>query len=269
MDPIYMTCTLTRKVTIPINMVGSNLEYTLRKTISNEIAGKCVPEGFVSPLSIKLLTYTCGTVHANMVVFTCVFTCEVANPVEGHILNCVIENVTKAGLKCKLDTADDVSPCVIFVAKDHHFMDEEFNKKNVGEKITVQVIGQRFELNDRFISILGSFINAQTDQPEDASSDASSDASPDEPAPKEPKSKNPAAEPKKTKSKKTDKPAAEEPAPTKTKSKKTDKPAAEEPAPKKPKSKKTDKPAAEEPAAEEPAADEPAPKKPKSKKTEE
>ena len=237
MDPIYMTCTLTRKVTIPINMVGSNLEYTLRKTISNEIAGKCVPEGFVSPLSIKLLTYTCGTVHANMVVFTCVFTCEVANPVEGHILNCVIENVTKAGLKCKLDTADDVSPCVIFVAKDHHFMDEEFNKKNVGEKITVQVIGQRFELNDRFISILGSFINAQTDQPEDASSDASSDASPDEPAPKEPKSK------------KTDKPAeepaAEEPA--------AEEPAADEPAPKKPKSKKTD--------AE--------PKKPKSKKTEE
>ena len=237
MDSIYLSCILTRKITIPITMVDSNLEHTLHRTILKELAGKCIPEGFVKPNSIRLITYTCGTVNGNMVVFTCVFNCDVANPVEGHILKCVVENVTKAGLKCKLDI-QGVSPCVVFVARDHHYMDEEFNK-NIGDKITVKVIGQRFELNDKFISIIGSLINEtekhepdveeipNTDEPEPPKETPSEDEPPKETpkksktpksksvSPKEtpkkskPPSKSPKETPKKSKKKIRDKPLEE------------------------------------------------------------
>ena len=124
-----------------------------------------MPEGFVDPDTIVLVTHTCGTVNGNMVSFTCVFNCNVANPVEGHILLCIVENNTKAGLKCRLDIQGK-SPCVVFVARDHHNIDDEINKKVVGEKITVKVIGQRFELYDKFISIIGSLILVEPDQGE-------------------------------------------------------------------------------------------------------
>ena len=181
MDSIYMPCTLTRKVTIPISMVDPHLESTLLSTIVKELAGKCMPEGFVDPDTIVLVTYTCGTVNGNMVSFTCVFNCNVANPVEGHILLCIVENNTKAGLKCRLDIQGK-SPCVVFVARDHHNIDDEINKKVVGEKITVKVIGQRFELYDKFISIIGSLILVEHDEPEEGEPD---DAEPDDVEPVE------------------------------------------------------------------------------------
>lgn len=196
MDSIYIPCTLTRKVTIPIHMIKNNLEHTLHETILKEISGKCMPEGFVNPGTIRLLTYTCGTVHGNMVVFTCLFTCSVANPVEGQLLKCVIENVTKAGLKCRLDAS--FSPCVIFVARDHHYMDEEFNKKKIHQKITVKVIGQRFELNDKFISVIGSVVTESPDKPDDEPQEE------EEPPAEEPPTAEPQDEPQ-------DEPPADEP----------------------------------------------------------
>lgn len=202
MDSIYIPCTLTRKVTIPIHMIKHNLEHTLHETILKEISGKCMPEGFVNPGTIRLLTYTCGTVHGNMVVFTCLFTCSVANPVEGQLLKCVIENVTKAGLKCRLDAS--FSPCVIFVARDHHYMDEEFNKKKIHQKITVKVIGQRFELNDKFISVIGSVVTESPDKPDDEPQE-------EEPQEEEPPTEEaPAEEPPPTEEPPADEPPAEE-----------------------------------------------------------
>ena len=66
-------------------------------------------------------------IHGSNVMFDVVFTCMVANPVEGQELNCIVDNITKAGLKCRLDT-EETSPFVIFVARDHHYNNDNINK---------------------------------------------------------------------------------------------------------------------------------------------
>ena len=42
----------------------------------------------------------------------------------------------------------------MFIARDHHYNSESFNEIKEGDKFTARVIGQRFELNDKYISII-------------------------------------------------------------------------------------------------------------------
>jgi len=95
--------------------------------------------------------------RGNNVMFEVVFECDVCFPVEGMIIPCVAKNITKAGIRC--ESANDMpSPVVVFIAKDHHYNSAMFNEVKDGDKINVKVIGQRFELNDKYISIIGELV---------------------------------------------------------------------------------------------------------------
>jgi hypothetical protein len=73
------------------------------------------------------------------------------------LISCVAKNITKAGIRA--ESANDVpSPVVVFIAKDHHYNISYFNEVKEGDKITVRVIGQRFELNDKYVSVIGELI---------------------------------------------------------------------------------------------------------------
>jgi hypothetical protein len=73
------------------------------------------------------------------------------------IVPCVAKNITKAGIRA--ESANDVpSPIIVFLAKDHHFNLAQFAEVQEGDKINVRVIGQRFELNDKYISIIAELV---------------------------------------------------------------------------------------------------------------
>ena len=46
----------------------------------------------------------------------------------------------------------------VFVARDHHYKSTYFNSIKEGEKIRIRVIGQRYELNDKYISIIAELV---------------------------------------------------------------------------------------------------------------
>ena len=50
------------------------------------------------------------------------------------------------------------SPVIVFIAKDHHYNIQKFNEIQVGDIINVRVIGQRFELNDKYVSVIGELV---------------------------------------------------------------------------------------------------------------
>ena len=90
-------------------------------------------------------------------MFEVVFECDVCFPVEGMNMQCVAKNITKAGIRA--ESADEVpSPVVVFIAKDHHYNVSHFSEIKEGDKINVTVIGQRFELNDKYVSIIGKLV---------------------------------------------------------------------------------------------------------------
>ena len=154
---IYSKGLLTRKIAVPIKYVGGNLKEMLEKKISSEIEGRCIPEGYVKMHSVKLLTYSSGKItNGNFISFEVVFECQICLPVEGMLIECKSKNITKAGIKAEIE--DDDSPVVIFIARDHHYMTPYFSTITEDQDIKVRVIGQRFELNDKAISIIAELV---------------------------------------------------------------------------------------------------------------
>ena len=160
---IYSEVLIAQRVPISILHIGDNIKQTLEKTIAKNIEGKCIVEGYVKPLSCKVMSYSSGELSGSDVMFVVIVECQVCCPVEGMNIVCVVNNITEsAGIKAETD--DTPSPVIIYVARDHHFKNAEFSKVNVGDKINVRVIGQRFELNDKYVSVIAEFIDGATDK---------------------------------------------------------------------------------------------------------
>jgi DNA-directed RNA polymerase subunit E'/Rpb7 len=158
LESIYSRCLINRKVMLPITAIGRNLAETIEQNVRTTFEGKCIIEGFVKVNSIKIVTYSSGTIErGNIIAFEVVFECEVCFPVEGMIINCVAKNITKAGIRA--ESADESpSPIIVFLVKDHHYNVPYFMEVEEGQQINVRIIGQKFELNDKYISIIGELV---------------------------------------------------------------------------------------------------------------
>ncbi len=99
---------------------------------------------------------------SNYVVFEVAFECLVCSPVEGMHIECVAKNITKAGIRA--ETNEDPSPVVVFVSRDHHYASTYFSSIKADQDIKVRVIGQRFELNDKYISVIAELIEPREEK---------------------------------------------------------------------------------------------------------
>tara|TARA_Y100000389_G_scaffold205058_1_gene262556 strand:+ start:2446 stop:3021 length:576 start_codon:yes stop_codon:yes gene_type:complete len=153
---IYSNMLITRNIPVSINNVGTGIKETLEKMVSSTIEGKCIVEGFVKPDSTKIVTNSSGIIKGNNINFEVVFESQVCCPVEGMHINCIAKNITKAGIRA--ETKDDPSPVVIFISRDHHYTSPYFTSVKENQEIKVRVIGQRFELNDKYISVIAELL---------------------------------------------------------------------------------------------------------------
>lgn len=153
---IFMPSMITKRVTLPMSNIGSNIKPTLEKLIATQVEGKCIVEGYIKPGSVKVLTFSNGMLQSDNVIFEVVFECLVCSPVEGMLIDVVSKNITKAGIRAEYDSQP--SPIEVFVARDHHYKSSYFASIKEGDKIRIRIIGQRYELNDKYISIIAELV---------------------------------------------------------------------------------------------------------------
>ena len=70
-----------------------------------------------------------------------------------------MKNITKAGIRAETD--EQSSPVVVFIARDHHHNNETFSEIKVDDSINMRVIGIRYELNDKYISVIGEYVETK------------------------------------------------------------------------------------------------------------
>lgn len=150
---VFIKCVSTEKLCVSLSNIGGNITNTLKEILSKNIEGKCGENGYVKEGSVGILSYSNGVCKGSTIVFDIVYECEVCNPVQGMNIECIVKNITKAGIRAELEGYDN-SPIVIFIARDHHYSIKEFSSINEGEKIQITVVGQRFELNDKYVSVI-------------------------------------------------------------------------------------------------------------------
>ena len=153
---LYMQNILSRKVQLPFVSIGANLVEIILTKLKDELEGKCVHEGFIKPDSIRILNNSAGQIQGKNVNFVVLFECLICRPVEGMKFKVSVKNVTKAGIRC--ETKVGVSPIVVFIARDHHFKDKQFANIKVDDDVNVRVIGIRYELNDKYISVIAELV---------------------------------------------------------------------------------------------------------------
>ena len=160
---VYCKSQITKTIMLPISAVGKGIHETIERTVGSMVESKCIVEGFVKKGSVRVITYSSGLLKGENVLFDVVFECEVCYPVSGMLLNCVAKNITKAGIRAESAT-DIPTPVVVFIAKDHHYNIAHFNDVKEGDKINVRIIGQRFELNDKYVSIIGELVKPSVEK---------------------------------------------------------------------------------------------------------
>lgn len=157
---MYRRELLTCKIPLEFVHVGNSTKRNLERWVQQEMEGRCSVEGFIRPNSTNVLTYSSGRIVGHRVLFDVGFECQVCTPVEGHMITCIVENATKAGVRAKMKTRDDEpSPVDVFCARDHHHDNSYFLSLKEGDEITVRVIGQRYELNDPMISVIAQVLH--------------------------------------------------------------------------------------------------------------
>jgi len=150
---VYGISQITKNIMLPISAIGKNIHQTIERTISSMVEGKCIVEGFVKTGSVRVITYSSGLLKGANVLFDVVFECDVCYPVSGMLLNCVAKNITKAGIRAE-SSEETPSPFVLFIARDHFYSSDYFNSIEENEKFVARVIAQRFELNDKYVSVI-------------------------------------------------------------------------------------------------------------------
>ena len=127
--------------------------------IKTTIEGRCIGEGYVIPDSVLLVErskisfpHESLQLHYSMNVR---YEYTLCNPNPGIILECVIVTKNKIGILGKLK--DDKSPLVILVPSDLCDTPEKveiIKKSEKGDIVNVQVIGKKFEQNDKKITVI-------------------------------------------------------------------------------------------------------------------
>lgn len=163
-NSLYHSTCIRRKWCIPFSDVPNfnHIEEFLLNSVSNEIEGMCITEGFVQPGSCRLRSYSIGIFAAGNIRFNLEIECMICSPKEGDIISCIAKTATHAGIRAHACT--NPSPVVIYISREMH--DANANARLIsnhmsidtikpGDVMQVRVVGRRFELNDKHVSVIG------------------------------------------------------------------------------------------------------------------
>jgi DNA-directed RNA polymerase subunit E'/Rpb7 len=157
-NSIFNRALLTTKIVLTITEIGSNIKHVLEQHIANRVHNKCQAEGFIRSDTIMIQSYSAGLVKGVRQEFQVVYECLVCYPTEGMIIdNVECKNNSLAGIRAFYhDPSSDTTPLEIFLAKDFHYNNTQYDKIKEGDTFSVRVIGIRFELNDSHITVMAS-----------------------------------------------------------------------------------------------------------------
>lgn len=161
---LYSKILISKIINLDYNLVSTNIQDIFSTYLKHNIEGICINEGYVQPDSCKVISFTAGTiVRGNLVLFSVTFECNVCLPTIGMEIKCNVVSNVKSGIRAEIKNKD-ISPVVIFAAKEHHYANaqmaaqDKFANLHEGDEIIVRVNGIRFELNDKFISVIGEIV---------------------------------------------------------------------------------------------------------------
>jgi DNA-directed RNA polymerase subunit E'/Rpb7 len=161
---VYVRSLLSMKVVLKITEIGRQVKQNLERKIVQQTEGKCIPQGFIRPNSVRVVSYSSGNIQSENIEFTTVYECLVCHPVENMRVDCTARTITKAGIHAEVVTDNNVVPLTVFIARDHNYTNRDFDKIKENSKIQVKILGIRYELNDPYICAIGMLVETDAER---------------------------------------------------------------------------------------------------------
>ena len=159
---LYNKIKITQDIVIPFIDFSNECKNDSRcmsiiyNTIKKSIEGRCIVEGYVKPQSTKIVEYSCGKIIGKNILFTVTFESFICNPIENSIITCQAKVITQAGIKAV--SPEENTPIVVYISRDHHNSNGYFNSIKENDIINIKIISKRYELNDKYVSIIGELV---------------------------------------------------------------------------------------------------------------
>lgn len=152
---LYESNLIHKRIKVPFIKLGNNMNEYFKKYSEKYIEGICHKEGYIKPYSTNIVEYSTGRLQSDYIMFDVTFSVDVCFPYENMEIMCKIKNITKIGIRGVVN--EDNNPIVLFISREHN-SNIDFDNYEEGQYIKVKVIGNRFEENDKYISVIGEII---------------------------------------------------------------------------------------------------------------
>ena len=164
---VFSRLALKEAVVLKPRQLDKRYEESVADILKSKYEGICSHNGYIRPGSIELTGVSSGNVRAftlnGDVEFMAQFTAEVCCPSIGMLLRAKVVNINRLGIMAVVsDSQDTILEIIIVKGFDGTKMtdngDARLNDVQIGHDVLVEVLGKRFQLNDKKISIVGKII---------------------------------------------------------------------------------------------------------------
>jgi len=154
-DTLYIPVMITKKISIPLEHHGKNIEHYFLSYSQDKYENKCIEDGFVRKGSSSVVKYTPGILENNYCIYNVLFKFDMCVPYKNMKTSCIIQSFNKIGFICVVNEVN--SPIYIYVTRElnQHINFDDYKLK---DKIKVIITKYRFEYNDHYISCMGKII---------------------------------------------------------------------------------------------------------------
>lgn len=162
MDNIFYRVLLSDKVKIEPRYLSKDYRAFVSNKLKESSEGICTKHGYIKEGSIELYKVAPGNIELiglnGSIVYDVYYYADICNPLIGNVIKATVTNVNKFGI-----LAEVANILEIIIAKNSvnitHDNGVDLESIQIGNQVMVEVIGKKFELNDKKISIVGKITN--------------------------------------------------------------------------------------------------------------
>lgn len=165
-DHIFIRMQLIEKIKLEPAFISSNYKDEVLKRLKAKVEGICTKHGYIRTDSVEIYKVCCGRVELiglnGSTVFDVYFWADVCNPLLGSVLKCRVSNINKFGI---LVEAGSIIEAIVAKNSVSIQSDVDLEKVRIGDDVMIEVVGKKYELNDKKISLIARVVkNKETNK---------------------------------------------------------------------------------------------------------
>lgn len=156
---IYIRMLLCEKIKLEPTFIHKHYKDEVLRRLKIKVEGICSKHGYIKPNSIEIHKICAGRIELislnGNTEFDVWFYADVCNPMIGSVIKCQVTNINKFGI---LAEAENVIETIIAKNSVNIQSDVDLDKIRIGDEVFVEIVGKKYELNEKKISLIGKIV---------------------------------------------------------------------------------------------------------------